>query len=703
MSAKEQGDQKTSQKNIDVNMATLRITPKTASYSMYILIAVLAVVIFAALLVALFGGTPTPKIKAPMDINKARELLYSRIKRSMNPGADPCVDFYDYVCGNFESAYPGATDIIDAMKKELFLGWADEITPDQSQQSIVDKIVMALQICQEGGAKDQNHWSDLTSYIAQFGLGVDVQGTHSRSLLDVLVQMALMHHLPVTMIVQPKLNLKDTRRLILHVSYGGPIIASWLQNPASEVLAAVEKFQGVNEGFVKDVKEVDFKVRTWVQGLSSEYPAYKTIAQMSFHTPQINASMWSERFAHYLPLTLKPNETVYVRKVEGLILTNNLVNEYRNNPKVGFHWVTAVVEYYLFAAAMKDTKEHDVKCRGYIQYMAPFALNAIYFQRHLDTTQVELGKHMYRQFRCSIRQFFKWMMPEPTAYAQDRFQLTRLVLGVPDNLNSILGLETQFHYVPQFKEPFLTSFLSALKMRAEEDLFNFQMTRYQGSMAVDRWRLLYNLEAVETEEMSSFSTFSPAFMPYSMVVFLPAMLMLPPFMDTESVAFSYAGTGRLMAQTAMHAFDKDQIEKSHEGDREPWGYGQGRGFYERLLCLERAFEKRIPNVAYGRKTLSENVPDIAALELVLAALRSDSCYVPDRQSHVEKLTEKQLFFVAYCHGFCASKQHIQDYKAGEGKGPARSDHRCNVTVSSMTEFEQAFKCSFKSPRCSFLS
>ncbi|CAN7942855.1 unnamed protein product, partial [Ixodes hexagonus] len=683
------------------SVVTLRITPKSASYSMYVLSVLLAVIIVAALLVTVSSSAPTHKTRPPMSAEKARALMYSRIKRSMNLKADPCKDFYDYVCGNFESAYPDATDIIDSMKKELFFGWVDENKPDGAQQSVMDKILMALQVCRDVSNKNKNQWSDLTSYITQFGLGVDVHGTYNRELFDVLVQMALTNHLPVTISIQLKLSLKDTTRLILYVSYGGPIFDSWLQEPASEVLAVVENFDGVTQGFLSDVKEVDQKIRDWVKDLRSEYPAYMTAAQMSFYTPRINASAWEERLSQHLPLRLGPNETLYVQKVEGLALTDKFVNEYGSNPKVGLHWVTAVVEYYLLAAARSTGK--DTKCVEYIQHMAPFALNAIYGQRHVETKQVELGKHMYRQFRCTIRQFFKWMMTGPAAYAQDRFELTRLVLGVPENLNSLLGLETQFHYLPVFKDPFVTSFLNALRLKAEEDIFNFQMTRFQRGVAVDRWRLLYNLEAVETEEMSSLSRSSAAFVPYSMVVFLPSMLMLPPFMDIESVAFSYAGTGRLIAQTAMHAFDPDQIEKSHQGMRHPWGYGQGRGFYERLLCIERLFDRLIPHVAYGKHTQSENVPDIAALELVLAAMRGDPCYAPGRQSSLEKHTEQQLFFVSYCHGFCATKQSIRDYRVSEGKGPARNDHRCNVTVTSMPEFEQAFQCSIGTKRCSFLS
>ncbi|CAN7948203.1 unnamed protein product, partial [Ixodes hexagonus] len=448
------------------------------------------------------------------------------------------------------------------------------------------------------------------------------------------------------------------------------------------------------ENFAADVQEVDTKFRVWTSRARDRNPDHMILVEMAERTPHINVYEWTDIISKHLIHGFKQTELIYVHKFPGLYLTDRIVAEYRDSPRAAMNWITMVVHYYLIWASsyrlQNMTTKGVSKCEDYVWTVAPFALQALYAQTHVSVNQVEVAKHMFKHMSYAIQQKFNWMMDRPRQEALERFGSLLLVIGVPDGLYSPLAMDKQYSYLPKFKAPFVSSIVAALEAKAKYDLFNFMMTRLGISSAAARWKMMHLLAAAETR---GFDISTNAFYaPFYMTIFIPTPMLEMPFMDLDMPASSYAGLGHTIAHEAMHAFDMGHIDNRLSGMRGAWGYDINGSFSQRVDCIVRLYDRLIiePGKNYTTSTLYENMADISGMELTLAAMQNDSCYRPDVQSALmANTTQKQLFFIAYCHQYCSSKASRDRYQIS---GHPHDMHRCNVVVNLFSEFREAFGC-----------
>lgn len=167
--------------------------------------------------------------------DRHRKARFRDIAKFVNASVDPCTNFYGYACGNWEERHPNAEDEFDLAEKSVvdvttdWLKWTP--LPDPSQERSSDKAWSAIQLC---FSVYQDHKEDLDvakEYLSDIGLTTG--NVSNVSLVDLLVNLSLRHSLPVTVTIQPKYDLRSSRKnvtdMVLTVSSGGPAFYNWFR------------------------------------------------------------------------------------------------------------------------------------------------------------------------------------------------------------------------------------------------------------------------------------------------------------------------------------------------------------------------------------------------------------------------------------------------------------------------------------------
>lgn len=138
----------------------------------------------------------------------------------------------------------------------------------------------------------------------------------------------------------------------------------------------------------------------------------------------------------------------------------------------------------------------------------------------------------------------------------------------------------------------------------------------------------------------------------------PAGILQPPFFHRDfAAAMNYGAVGTVMGHELTHGFD-DQGRKFDPKGRlqEWWAPEVAERFEAQTRCVEdqySGYEVEPGLNVQGDLTLGENIADIGGLKQSWEAYRRWKERLPGEAPTVPGLTDEQLFFVAYAQVWCA--------------------------------------------------
>jgi predicted metalloendopeptidase len=194
--------------------------------------------------------------------------------------------------------------------------------------------------------------------------------------------------------------------------------------------------------------------------------------------------------------------------------------------------------------------------------------------------------------------------------------------------------------------------------------------------------------------------YSPA---YNEIVF-PAGILQPPFFDKAmDDAVNFGGIGLVIGHELTHGFDDQGRKYDPQGNlRDWWTETDGKEFEKRVSCVADEYSNfvAVDNMKLnGRLTLGENTADNGGARIALAALEhmiADDKTGKEGQS-IDGYTPEQRFFLGFGRVWC-EKQRPENLRLQVTTNPhSPGKYRVNGVVQNMPEFQKAWGCKAGQP------
>ena len=185
---------------------------------------------------------------------------------------------------------------------------------------------------------------------------------------------------------------------------------------------------------------------------------------------------------------------------------------------------------------------------------------------------------------------------------------------------------------------------------------------------------------------------------FNEIVF-PAGILQPPFFDKSmDDAVNFGGIGLVIGHELTHGFDDQGRKFDPSGNlRDWWTEQDGKEFEKRVSCVADEYSNfvAVDNLKLnGRLTLGENTADNGGARIALAALErliAEDKTGKEGQS-IDGFTPQQRFFLGFGRVWC-EKQRPEYLRMQVSTNPhSPGKYRVNGVVQNMPEFQKAFGC-----------
>jgi len=193
---------------------------------------------------------------------------------------------------------------------------------------------------------------------------------------------------------------------------------------------------------------------------------------------------------------------------------------------------------------------------------------------------------------------------------------------------------------------------------------------------------------------------------YNEIVF-PAGILQPPFFDKNmDDAVNFGGIGIVIGHELTHGFDDSGRKFDPQGNlRDWWTEQDGKEFEKRAACVANEYGNFIAVddlKLNGRLTLGENTADNGGARVALMALKETIAADPTGKAaqKIDGYTPEQRFFLGFGRVWC-EKQRPEFARTRVQTDPhSPGKYRVDGVVQNMPEFQQTWGCKAGQPMVS---
>jgi len=184
-------------------------------------------------------------------------------------------------------------------------------------------------------------------------------------------------------------------------------------------------------------------------------------------------------------------------------------------------------------------------------------------------------------------------------------------------------------------------------------------------------------------------------------IVFPAGILQPPFFDkTKDDAVNFGGIGTVIGHELTHGFDDQGRKFDPQGDLRDWWTAQdGAEFEKRAGCVANEYGNFVAvddKKLNGKLTLGENTADNGGARIALAALMNS--LTPEQKSEkIDGYTQEQRFFLSFGRIWCENRRPEFSRMLVTIDPHSPGKFRANGVVQNMPEFQKAWGCKAGQP------
>jgi putative endopeptidase len=625
----------------------------------------------------------------------------------MDKSADPCVDFYQYACGNWMANNPippdrsrwGRFDELEERNREILRDILEKASaPDPKRSAVEQKIGDYYASCMDEAAINRSGTAPLKSELDRIG------ALDSRA--AIVDELARLHRLGVNALFNfsSGQDFKNATQVIAQADQGGlglPDRDYYLNDDFKSVELRKQYLAHVENMFrllgdsgaraaerARTVMDIETALaKASLDRVSRRDPA-KTYHKM---TPQELAAL-SPSFAwpkYFQDVSAPPIHSVNVAVPEFFQKMNELLGKIDlNDWKTYLTWhlvhaqagllPTRFVEenfnfYGKTLTGAKELRPRWKRCVDFVDNDLGEALG----QKYVDLTFGVEGKQRTLQMVQALEealgrdiQALDWMTPATKKEALNKLHAVTNKIGFPEKWRDYSSVKIVRGDVIGNSE------------RATQFEFKRQLDKIGQPVDRNEWAMTP-------------PTVNAYYDPLMNNVNFPAGILQPPFFDNKmDDAVNFGAIGAVIGHELTHGFDDQGRQFDAKGNLNDWWTAEdAKEFEKRAQCIADEYSgfTAVDNVKLnGRLTLGENVADNGGLRIAYMALRK---MLEGKQTpKIDGFTPDQRVFLGWGQIWCqnVTEQASRMRATVDPHSPGR--YRVNGVVSNMPEFRNAFSC-----------
>ncbi|XP_076080957.1 endothelin-converting enzyme homolog isoform X2 [Mytilus galloprovincialis] len=673
--------------------------------------------------------------KDDTDICTKPECVHSSsyITAQMNLSADPCQDFYQFICGNWENTvtipdsrpkYNIFSVVSDQNKVYIRKILKSNSTVIKGQHSeTVQKMKTYYKMCLDTSKINELGSEPLTQFIKMIG-GWTVTDTgfdeSKWKLEDVLAKINIYNFAPlfdvgitiddknssqyVLSFTQPGLTLKTEEEYnTTYSSYKD------LRNAMLDFGATLGQYLG---GDYNETRQKMEDIYNFEKQLSEIFVPKEILRQpdliyhkMTLKELQGIMGNWidlSEYLQNFLGYKLSEDTDVIVYTPDYLTKLAPIMQKTLSNKQLlANYMVWSAVQYFMGflplkyskAALILDKVESGVKeldpltqrCVDKTNTVFGFATGAMYVEQHFsESSRSEVQDILDRVLKAFYDNMpeVDWMDKETREKAQAKLKYITPMIGYPDWILNVTELDKYYENVTISTDRFFDSYLSHRKVEVDRVLRKLNTVPDRSE-----WDMMpYAVNAYYTPQLNK-------------IVF-PAGILQRPFYDPEfPLSYSFGSIGAVMGHEMTHGFDDQGRHFDKYGNLENWWTNRSsQGFIQKSQCMidqYSQFKYQGYNIK-GETTIGENIADNGGVKSGYTAFSS---WKPEdiKKFPGLNLTPEQLYFIGFGQIWCSyyTPAHARTSILTDVHSPAPI--RPNGIAVNSPAFSKAFNCPKGSP------
>ena len=631
---------------------------------------------------------------------------------SMDKGADPCVDFYQYACGGWMKNNPVPADQARwsvysklAQDNQRYLwGILDGLAQQrEGRNAAQQKIGDYFGACMDEGAIAKRGAAPLTPWVER----IDAMKS-TRELPQVLaaLQLALSDD-DFFFGFSSNQDFGDSSRVIAFASGGGlglPDRDYYLKTDArsKEIRAKYEAHLATMFGLAGEAPDVARRSAATVMRIETalakasltrveKRDPYKLFHKMDLKalqklTPGFDWKAYLAALDQPGVNSFNVTEPAFFKAFNGQLRKDNLaaIKTY-----LRWHVLEAMApalspqfdepHFAFFMQTLRGVERQQPRWKRCVQLVDDQlgeALGQEFVARAFSPELKAKALHMTRQIEEAMAKDIEslaWMSADTKKRAQEKLDAIVNKIGYPDTWRDY----------------------SSYEVRADD----FAGNVVRGKAFENRRQLAKIGKPLDRAEwLMTPPTVNAYFNPQMNDINFPAGVLQPPLFDPKmDDAPNYGNTGGTIGHELTHAFDDEGRQFDAKGNlKDWWTKKDGKAFEERAECIVEQYGKYkvVDDIRINSKlTLGEDVADLGGLILGWMAWQNQMASMPQQAQPLrDGLTPEQRFFVGYAQWACENDrpENLRVSAATDPHSPGK--YRVNGVVINMPEFEKAFNC-----------
>ncbi|CAI5442805.1 unnamed protein product [Caenorhabditis angaria] len=321
----------------------------------------------------------------------------------------------------------------------------------------------------------------------------------------------------------------------------------------------------------------------------------------------------------------------------------------------------------------------------------PLAAGAIYVQAHFEENDRHEALQMITHLRNSFTELVKqndWMDEKTKEVAIEKANSMINNIGYPDVTKNLKELDEQYE---------------ELDISVKDTYYEIMKKSVIWIQSKDFRKLTKPFDKHEFDVSSA--VVNAFYSPEKNSITFPAGILQPPFFSGKfPKAVNYGAMGAVIGHEITHGFDDQGSQYDKDGNLHNWWSDSSlQAFDKRRRCIvEQYGNYTVPKTSFkvnGKLTQGENIADNGGVKEAFEAYKK---YVAEngeepRLPGLQQYSNEQIFFVSYAHFWCGKKKDAAAMQQVLTDEHSPEVFRVIGVLSNMPEFAKIYNCPKNAP------